>query len=355
MVRDVKISGFQLSMLIIGFIFGSSAIMNPSAGVGQDAWLAYLIGLGGGFILMGIYVLIARLNPDKTLIEILRINFGKYLGSVIALFYIWFFIHLAALVLRNFGEYMNILVYAETPILFIIISYALVIAYLVKSGLEVMGRISEILVPLLPLLVFFLFLALIPVYETSSFSPFLEQGIAPVLKTAFSIVTFPFGETVIFLMIFPYLNKKENTLKSAHLSMLIAGLILINSTVRDLMVLGPDMFFRTVFPPAISTKLIPLAVLDPFIAVNLLIGGGVKISICLFAAVMGITQLLNLKNYKLFVLPTLTITIALSIWVYENTLQMIYWAADIYPYYAIPFQIIIPFILLIISLIRKVK
>lgn len=355
MVRDVKISSFQLSMLIIGFIFGSSAILNPSVGAGQDAWLAYLLGLSGGLLLMGIYVLIARLNPEKTLIEILRTSFGKYIGSIIAVFYIWYFIHLAVLVLRNFSEYMSISVYAETPIIFIIISYALVIAYLVKSGLEVMGRLGEIMVPLLPLMVFFLFLSLIPVYDISNFSPFLGQGIKPVLKTAFSIVTFPFGETVLFLMIFPYLNKKENIFKTAYLSILIAGLILINITVRDLMVLGPDMLFRTVFPPAISTKLIPFGNLDPLIAVNLLIGGGAKISICLYAAVTGITQLLNLKNYKLFVLPALTIIVTLSIWIYDNVLQMIYWAADIYPYYAIPFQVIIPVIILVISLIRKAE
>lgn len=149
MSKDVKISSVQLSILIMGFLFGSTAIINVATGAAQDAWLAYVIGWAGGFILIGIYAHISLLNPGRTLIEILKDNFGRYPGSIIAVLYIWYFIHLAALVLRNFGEYMVTAIYPETPILFVIILFALTIAYAVKNGLEVLSRTAEIFFPLL--------------------------------------------------------------------------------------------------------------------------------------------------------------------------------------------------------------
>lgn len=352
-MKNIKISPFQLAVLIIGFLFGSSAIMNPSAAAKQDAWLAYIIGWAGGLILMSIYVAIARLNPDKTLVGILKSTFGKYLGSLLAVFYIWYFIHLAALVARNYGSFMGIFVYVQTPRVFIIGVFLIVVAYGVRKGLEVIARANEILVPFVPIIVFVIFFSSYSVYEISNFFPVLENGIKPVLSSGFSVLTFPFGEAVVFLMIFPFLNKQEKLLKVSYISVFIIGLILLNITVRDLMILGPDMFSRVTFPPGVSARLIPPIDLDPLINVNLLIGGGVKMAICIFAAVFGISQLFDLEDYKLFVLPIIAIVVSLSMWLYDNVLQMLTWAEEIYPYYVAPFQIIIPVIILIISYLKR--
>ncbi|MBZ4646965.1 MAG: spore germination protein [Petroclostridium sp.] len=353
MVKDVKISSIQLSFLIMGFILGSTAIVNPAAGARQDSWLAYIIGWAGGFILIGIYVHISILNVSKTLIEILKENFGKVLGSITAILYIWYFIHLAALVLRNFGEYMVTVIYPETPITFIMMCVALLIAYAVKNGLEVVARTSELFVPLLPVTIIFIFFLLIGEYDINNFLPFLENGLEPVLKTAFSVLSFPFGETVVFLMVFPCLNKRENIIKVSYLSVTIMGLITLNVILRFLLALGPDMFTRNFFPAQLTAELIPNVNVDPLIGINLLIGGGVKISVCLYAAVMGIAQLFNLDDYKPFVLPAVAIVVTLSLWVYDNLFEMFRWATDIWPYYSIPFQILIPLLLLMVSWIKK--
>ena len=54
MIRDTRISGYQLSLLMMSFIFGSSAIVAPAATAGQDAWLAFILGWLGGLLLMWI-------------------------------------------------------------------------------------------------------------------------------------------------------------------------------------------------------------------------------------------------------------------------------------------------------------
>lgn len=353
MIKDEKISSFQLTVLIVGFALGSTIVANQAADVLQDVWLSFIIGWLGGFILIGMYSYISVLNPSKSLVEILKDSFGKFFGGLISLLYIWYFIHLASLVLRNFGEFMISATLEETPMIFINISFILIIAYAVKKGLEVMARISEVIAPLVAINIILLFFSLIGEYEIKVFLPVLERGWAPVLKTSLSVLSFPFGETVVFMMIFPHFNKRKNIIKVSLISLVIAGLLLLNLIIRNVMALGANMMARYSFPSHAAIGLIPNINLDVVVDINLAAASIIKIGVCMYGAVKGIALLFNLKTYKPLVLPVATIIVVLSIWVYNNILEMFNWAEKIWPYYSIPFQIIIPLLLLIISLVKK--
>lgn len=352
MYKNSRISNYQLFTLLCGFMIGSSLIINPVVEAKQETWLAFLIGCIIGTILIAMFVLISRLNPSCTLIEILENNFGKVLGKVFAILYIWYFIHLASLVLRNFGEYSVVTGYPETPILFIIIGFSLIIAFSVRAGIEVMGRISEIFLLILIAILAFVFFSLITAYDFDNLKPFMTRGIKPVIRTAFRTATFPFGETIAFLMVFPYVNKQEKIMKTSIFSSLFVGLVLIQVIFRNILVLGSDMASRDIFPSHIVFRLIPNLDVDPLLDVNLTVAGIIKTGICIYAVSAGIVQLLNLDDYKPFVLPITALAVSLSIWIYGSIMEMLQWAIDIWPYYSIPFQIAIPCILLIISFLR---
>ncbi|MCK4258528.1 MAG: hypothetical protein KAX49_06095 [Halanaerobiales bacterium] len=51
-MNDTKISSFQLAMLMMGFMFGTSAFITVVTRAQQDAWIAFLIGWVGGFIII---------------------------------------------------------------------------------------------------------------------------------------------------------------------------------------------------------------------------------------------------------------------------------------------------------------
>lgn len=351
MYKNSRISNYQLFTLLCGFMIGSSLIVSPAAGAKQEAWLAFLIGCIIGTILIAMYASIYRLNPSCTLIEVLEKNFGKILGKGFAILYIWYFIHLASLVLRNFGEYSVVTGYPETPILFIIGSFSLIIAFSVRAGIEVMGRISEIFLAILTIILVFVFFSLITSYDIENLKPFMAQGIKPVIKNAFGIVTFPFGETIAFLMVFPHVIKQEKIMKTSIISSLFVGLVLIEAILRNTLVLGSHMASRDIFPSHIVFRLIPNLDVDPLLDVNLTLAGIIKAGICIYAASAGIVQLLKLDDYKPFVLPFTALAVSLSIWIYGSIMEMLQWAQDVWPYYSIPFQIVIPCILLILSFV----
>jgi len=354
-MEKARISSIQMFLLLSGFLFGSTVILAPAQGAKNDAWLAMLLGGAGGVLLMGIYAAIASLNPSKTLVDILRERMGKVAGNIVAVLYIWYFIHLASLVLRNFGEFICTVTYPETPIVVVIGLFAVVLLYAVNSGIEVIGRISELLVPVIPLVVLIISLSLITVHDFTAFLPILENGIAPVLKAAFGFIAFPFGETVAFLMLFPHLNKKERLTKIVVSSAIISTLLGIMVFFRDTFVLGSDLIAHSTFIPHLTSLLIPGLNVESLVDINLLIGGGVKVSICVYAAARALSQVAGFDDYRKLSGAIFTFCVVLSIWLYENVLEMFNWATSIWPYYSVPFQIVVPLLLLLLSSKKKNK
>ena len=115
MQSKIKMSSIQLSFIIIALLFSDFPIVNAASNAKQNSWLAFIIGMFIGLLLVTIYLLISKLHPGKNFIEILMDSFGKYLGTVFSVLYIWFFIHIASLTLRTFTEYMININYFETP------------------------------------------------------------------------------------------------------------------------------------------------------------------------------------------------------------------------------------------------
>lgn len=355
MGKQVQISTYQFTILLMGFILGSTVIIIPGSYADQDAWLAFILGWLGGFLLFSIYLTLYQRHPGKTLVEIHQILLGKWLGNTISILYIWYFLHLGSLVLRNFTEYTLTISLPETPMWFMTILSVFAVAYSVKSGLEVTSRTAELIVPFTFIFNIGVTLLLIPYMKSNNLLPFLKDGIAPVLEASLSVLTFPFGETVIFLMIFPYVNKGKALKKSFITAFLLAGALLLLATFRDIMVLGETGIDRKIFPPHLSTKKIPILNLDPLIGVMFYVTGGTKICICYLAAAIGIGQLTKSNDHRIFTYPIGLILIGLSMWLYTNIPEMLRWAIDVWPYYSIPFQILLPILLLCISFIKGNK
>ncbi|MEH7472456.1 GerAB/ArcD/ProY family transporter [Priestia megaterium] len=131
--------------------------------------------------------------------------------------------------------------------------------------------------------------------------PVLEEGVLPVLKVAFTqTIYFPFAEAIVFTMILPYLKDQ----KKAKLTMLCAtGLSGINLTITMLInisVLGVDLTARSQFPLLSTVQSIQVADflerLDVFFMLALVIGGFIKISVLLYAAVIGTANLFKIKS-----------------------------------------------------------
>lgn len=338
------------------FTIGSTIIISSDAKTKQDVWITILIALVMSLPMLFIYSKILMLYPGKDLFDILKEVFGNVAGKIIALLFVWYCFHLGALVIRNFSDFVTIISFPETPQSLIIIFIGLFTIYMVKSGIEVLGRWTFFVFPIIMAIIIVTICLSMTKANFNNLRPLLYDGIKPVLLGSFTFLSFPFLEVVVFTILLSSLKESKKTFKVFLISSLISSLVMITISVRNILVLSSSLAIDYYFPSYIAVRLIKIGdFIERFeivVAIVFIFGGFVKISVCLLAASRGVANILNIKNYRYVVAPVAFLMMDLAEIIYENTMEMFKWLSEIYKYYAIPFQIILPIIILIAAKIK---
>ncbi|MGG3626441.1 GerAB/ArcD/ProY family transporter [Bacillus gobiensis] len=359
-MEKVKISVIQLFALMFMFNMGTAVVVSYGIEAKKDALIAILLGMCGGMVLFFIYYFLFHQYPNLPLTGYARKILGKYLGWIIGLLYIMYFLYVSARNTRDFGDLLRSSTFQETPLLAIIILFVLVICYVLYLGIEVLGRTAEVMIVILLLFgAAANFLVLISGnVDLNNLRPFLENGWKPVLTTAFWDTTpFPFGEMIVFTMLLPYLNQYR-LVKKVWLSALISsGLILSWTATLNVTVLGIDVMERATFPTLATIGRVNLFEfiqrLDAIVVFTMLMTVFFKASIFFYGALIGMVDLFKLKNHKLIILPISCILIFLSMNIATSFTDHLE-EGNVALQKLHPFLVmVIPLLLLLVALIRN--
>jgi spore germination protein KB len=357
MVKE-QITDKEAICILIIFIIGSTAILGSGGEAKNDAWLAGVAGIAMAVPIVLVYARLLTLFPGKDLYEILDITTGKVFSRLLSIIYIWYSFHLGALVIRNFGEFINTVAMPETPLLFPMLCLGLVSVIAVISGVEVMGRISAYILPILMFIIGVVQLLGIPTWEPQNIKPVLGHGIVPVLKGGFSAFSFPYAETVLFIGVLFSLKNQKSYYKVYISGLLIAGGTIIVLTLRNIMILGP-LTGKLYFPSHSAVSKIRIGKfverIEVTVALVFIFGVFIKTAVCLLVVCKGIAKIFNLKDYRYIVIQTGLLMVYFSHILYDSTMEMQYWAFKVYAYYAFPFQVIIPLLLLLLAELKTRK
>ncbi len=181
----------------------------------------------------------------------------------------------------------------------------LVVIYTVFKGIEVVARTGELLFVIMIMLAFFLFLliAISGLIDVSNLRPAFEDS-SKVLNTVFTETLYvPFGEIIVFTMIFPYLNQAKKMGKTGVAAISITGAALAFTTVLNISVLGVPLIERSLFPLLTTIQSIQvggfLQRLDVIFILALVIGGFFKVTVYTYCAVIGASSLFDIKKNPL--------------------------------------------------------
>lgn len=341
--------------LLTMFILGSTMILGIGGEAKNDAWIAGLCGMLFAVPIILVYSRILALFPEKDLYEILEKIFGKKFAKVLSVIYIWYAFHLGALVIRNFGEFINTVAMPETPLIVPMLVLGIVCIFAVRAGVEVMARVSAYTLPFMMFIIVTVQLLGIPALHFHYIKPVLTKGLAPIMKGAFSAFSFPFAETVVFIGVFFTLKKRKSIYKVYISGLFFAGTIVLILTLRNIFVLGA-FIDKLYFPSHVAVSRIRigdfLERIEVTVAVVFVLGVFVKTSVCLFVACKGLARIFNLQDYRTVVIHTGLLMVYFSYSLYSNIMEMQYWAFKVYNYYAFPFQVIIPLFLLVSAKIK---
>ena len=347
---DGKISGKQATHMMILFLLGSSLVTGGSVTAKQDSWISILIGMIMAIPVVLIFANMYKTAPGKDLFDMAYMAFGKIGGAIITLLFCIYTLHLGALVIKNFSEYFQVVTIPETPQLITALCIGLLAYYNVTKGIEGLGRGAVFIMPITLSVILLLNALSLKYMDFQNLQPMLNQEPKLIFSSAYSILAFPFAETVMFITVFSAVETKKSPVKLYLTAAIFSGILLAVLVAVAIMILGLPLISLLYFPSYAAAGVIDvggfLSRVEVLVSGNYIIFGVVKVTVCLFVSCKGVANLLGVKNHKLLAAPNITIMVVTSILVYENTMQMFDFI-DIYKIYAPFFELVIPLAILI--------
>lgn len=359
--RNVKLSVRQFSLLVMFFTIGTTILIIPGGlalVAKQDAWIAAVVGVMLGVLPVLLYNSIGKLLPDLTLIECNEKLFGKWIGTLFSILFIFFAFIGSATLLFYVGNFMTTQVMPRTPIQYINILFISIVVMGVRLGLETIARAAEVFFPWFLVLFLVLVIFLVPEIEIKNIQPVFDTGVKPIMQAALSLVGTASLTLIVFLMIVPAcVNNPNEARKDFIAAVLLGGLFIIIITLLSILILGSDTTARQLYPSYVLAKKINVG---NFVERIESIMAGLwfftiyfKMTLYFYAAVVGLAQVLKLRDYRPLCFPMGMLVAVYSLVVYPNVVYMMEWDSTVFIPYVISIGFIFPLIILVTAWVRK--
>ena len=322
----------------------------------NDSWAMAFTGLLCMVPIIAIYVGLVHRFPGKSLMEIDDIVFGPVLGKIVSVLYLFFFLSLCALNTRDLGNFIVGYSMTETPLAAVVIFFLLVCVYSVRKGIENLMRLSVLFCIIVLAAVTLNFILVLRDVQFDFLKPFFKLSTSKYVQGTLTVAAVPMGEILTFLMIVPLLKNNRAVGKPLLIGLTASAVFMGVVMLRDIITLGPLVSVvslasfesvRYVSLAGILTRMESLygtmqAVLFFF-----------KVSLLLYAFVIGVGQLLKLKNYLRMTMISGALVAFYSLLVFESVMENMDWGASTAPFFSLSFEFILPGITLLTAVLRK--
>lgn len=339
--------------VLILFLIGSAVVLSPGKEAGRDIWLAGLLAFAMAVPLAFLYGRLIYIYPDKNLFDMQLEFFGPVVGRITCALFVWYCLHTGAMMLREFSEFIQIESFAYIPQYVFAVPLGVMCIWCIRSGINTLGRWALIVVPVyIGMLLLNSFLSL-GKWQITHLQPMFYDGFKPVFSGALKILTFPFLEAPLIVILCQPFKRGRKATGMFLGSFAVGAAMLIFLFTRNVMVLGPHLVDKFIFP---SYEVVGLANIGDFVqglevlgAMVFLIGYFVKLTVFMYGATEGITKILNMGDYRQMAAPTGLVFITFSFFVVQNLGEILDWADKVFTVYTLPIGILIPLILWIIG------
>lgn len=244
------LSQYDVFATIVVTVVGSAVFAYPrmlSEVIGTEGWLVILL---SGMILLPLVYLTCKaikVNEYKRFTDMLQTNFGKMIGSIIALYVVFSGIFIISLEMRTFAEVIKMYLLNRTPTEFIILAMFLVGGFLVRGEFESVIKFNEIafwlmFIPILLSIPFVLkeadFTNILPL--------FTHEPLEYIKATRVSI--FSFVGIGILYMVVPMIKDRRDAARVTFRSIIFIIAFYIIITVSALLVFSKEYNSQLLWP-----------------------------------------------------------------------------------------------------------
>jgi len=353
-----RISSLQMAIMLYPAIIATSIISVPSVVAKyakNDLWISPIFASVIGFITVYIAYELHKLYPKQTVIQFSEHIVGRFAGKIINVIIISFYLMATGHIIRGYSEFIVSSFLINTPISVVMSSMVLLCAFAVQGGIEVIGRLAQLFMPLFVIPIFILIILLSPEFDVKNIFPILSEGIMPPIQGSM-IPGGWYSEFFLIIFLLPFLTDVKKAKKYGMLSVLAVMVTLVVVNLVVLFVLGPTISSKN-FPLMNASRYISLADffenLESMAMAVWIVGAFIKISVFYYATVLGTAQWLNLSDYRVVIWPLAIIIVELAFWSIPSTAEYTSYITVVLPFYGPLVQTILPLFLLLIAIVRQ--
>ena len=342
------ISPGQGMLLLAGLGIGTTLLFIPSILIqyaNQSAILSLVLGCAPGIVLLLILSSLNRFYPGQSLVQYSASILGLP-GKILGLLFIWFAFHLGVLVLHNIGDFVGVVMLAETPTPIVYFFVVAITAFALLLGLETVSRAFGLLLCFSIFFNLLLLLFTLPHADFNNLLPILENGWSPVVKASIYLSSFPLGEFILLGMLIFNIKGSKGTAIPLIQGQLIATVVAIAIILQVITILGAERASRSIM--AIVSVLNSISgsnlLLIPF-SMTWFIFAIAKFFICYYAFVTGFAHWSKMDDYRPLVLPGGALLISIAMIIYHDAGESQKFLKIYWPAYSLPIEYGIPLLL----------
>lgn len=355
-MKKSAISTHQAICLTALFLLGNSLIFGVGTESGRDGWLALLISAAAAVPVFCVYARIIKLYPRKAFFDLVYTVLGRPLGMAVTFLMTLFALHSASFLLRSASEFVFLTSLPEPPYLLFPAFFILTAMYLLRKGVETLGKWA-----VLSFVVVMLFILCNTLFSVNDMQildllPIMRRPVGELVQASWILLAFPMLQSVLLLPLLAQQGDEFRPRRVLFLGLLIATGAMLLVLLQEILLLGEYNLKNALLPAYTAAKLVSvgdfLSRLEKVASLYILVCCITHMAVCLNAAVRGMARLAGLRDSGGLVVPAGLLALVLSYFVADNLLDMTAFRM-LYPWLAALFQLLIPLLLWICAEIRS--
>lgn len=358
--KNNKISTKQLSHMLVFDMFSITSLIIPSVvvrGAGRDGILSIIIGILLAMIYAFLMINFCK-KVEGDFVDFSNKTMGRTLTFLIVLLYIIKVFFSCVFAISLFAQIIKETLLVDTSYKVIIICFLVVASYAAVKGIEVQGRIVEVLyfIVLIPTLIILL-IGIVKV-DTSNVLPLFTNPIWSTITTSyFVLLTYSVLEIIIFLM--PMVSEEKGLVKQVNKSVLTVGCLNIITYIVTMGMLGEYTTKEKLWSVINTMQMIQLPGRiiqrqDGFMLALWTMSTFTIIATFIFYLSKLISKVVKVNDYRYFIIP-----ISIIIYIYSSKiidLERTFKGYSKYMIYVgLPQSIIIPSLVILVNYIKSIN
>lgn len=357
MLEKGKISAFQMGIMMYPAIIGTAILSLPSTMAQyakNDLWLSPIWASLIGFLTVYIVYQLHQLYPKRTIIQYSEHIVGLIPGKVLGFIFVFYILHITGLNIRNYAEFLVGSFLPQTPISVVISAMLLLCAFAVRSSVEIVGRITQLFVPIVLFSLIIIIVLLLSDLDPKNLFPIMAHGIMPSIMGAI-IPQGWFGAIFLISFFLPFLTDIEKGRKWSMISVFAVMFTMIVTNLFVLFLFGENTASYA-YPIFNAARYISIADffenLESMVMAIWVLELFVTISVFYYTLVLSTAQWLNLSDYRPIVFPLGLFIMIFSLWDLPSVMELNHINFFTY-FYSLSIQTLIPLLLLLIAVLQK--